>query len=68
MSEYPRAYGQTESVRDDPWKVLIAARLLNVTTGKVAIPVFCKLISRWPTPRDLVQGGLRGGVFFIYRG
>jgi hypothetical protein len=54
MSEFPR---QTESVRDDPWKVLIAVRLLNVTTGKAAIPVFCKIISRWPTPQDLVRGG-----------
>ncbi|KAG8220790.1 hypothetical protein J3R82DRAFT_2225 [Butyriboletus roseoflavus] len=44
-----------ESVRDDPWKVLIAVRLLNVTTGKAAIPVFCKIISRWPTPQDLVH-------------
>ncbi|KAH0836505.1 hypothetical protein J3R83DRAFT_8143 [Lanmaoa asiatica] len=44
-----------ESVRSDPWKVLIAVRLLNVTTGKAAIPVFCKIISRWPTPQDLVH-------------
>ncbi|KIJ04370.1 hypothetical protein PAXINDRAFT_94787, partial [Paxillus involutus ATCC 200175] len=44
-----------ESVRDDPWKVLIAVRLLNVTTGKAAIPVFCKIIFRWPTPQDLMN-------------
>lgn len=36
--------------------MLIAVRLLNVTTGKAAIPVFCKIISRWPTPQDLVHG------------
>ncbi|KAG6374814.1 DNA glycosylase [Boletus reticuloceps] len=44
-----------ETVRDDPWKVLIAVRLLNVTSGKAAIPVFCKIMSRWPTPQDLMQ-------------
>ncbi|KAF9220008.1 DNA glycosylase [Gyrodon lividus] len=44
-----------ESIRDDPWKVLIAVRLLNVTTGRAAIPVFCKIIFRWPTPQDLVN-------------
>ncbi|KAF8141858.1 DNA glycosylase [Boletus edulis] len=44
-----------ETVRDDPWKVLIAVRLLNVTTGKAAIPVFCKIMSRWPTPQDLMH-------------
>ncbi|KAF9244206.1 DNA glycosylase, partial [Melanogaster broomeanus] len=44
-----------ETIRDEPWKVLIAVRLLNVTTGKAAIPVFCKIIWRWPTPQDLVN-------------
>jgi len=46
---------ETECVRDDPWKVLIVVRLLNVTTGKAAIPVFCKIMSRWPTPGDLMH-------------
>jgi hypothetical protein len=64
MSEFPR---QTESVRDDPWKVLIAVRLLNVTTGTAAIPVFCKIISRWPTPQDLVRGGSCHRVCLIYQ-
>ena len=49
---------RAESVRDDPWKVLIATRLLNVTTGKAAIPVFYKIISHWPTPLDLAHGEL----------
>ncbi|KIJ59078.1 hypothetical protein HYDPIDRAFT_118831 [Hydnomerulius pinastri MD-312] len=44
-----------ESISDDPWKVLIAVRLLNVTTGKVAIPAFCKIIARWLTPQDLLD-------------
>ncbi|KAG6331268.1 hypothetical protein ID866_7820 [Astraeus odoratus] len=44
-----------ESIRDDPWKVLLAARLLNVTTGRMAIPVFWKVVTRWPTPEDLVH-------------
>ena len=64
MNEFPR---QTESVRDDPWKVLIAVRLLNVTTGKAAIPVFCKIISRWPTPQDLVHGGSCHRARLIYQ-
>ena len=55
-----------ESVRDDAWKVLIAVRLLNVTTGKAAIPVFCKIISRWPTPQDLVHGRLLNTIAFFW--
>ncbi|KAH7882013.1 DNA glycosylase [Phlebopus sp. FC_14] len=43
---------------DDPWKLVIAVRLLNVTTARVAIPVFCKIVSRWPTPQDIVDAPL----------
>lgn len=46
----------TESVRDDPWKLLLAARLLNVTAGRMAIPVFWRIVARWPTPSDLLAG------------
>ncbi|KAL4062328.1 hypothetical protein J3A83DRAFT_4312000 [Scleroderma citrinum] len=46
------------SIRDDPWKVLLAVRLLNVTTGRAAIPIFWKIMSRWPRPRELVDAPL----------
>ena len=42
-----------ESIRDDPWKVLLASRMLNVTTGRAA---FWKIVNRWPTPRELIDG------------
>ena len=45
-----------EELKDDPWKLLIAVSLLNVTSGKVAIPIFKILVQRWPTPRDLRNG------------
>jgi len=45
-----------ESIRDDPWKVLLAVRMLNVTTGRAAIPIFWKIVNQWPTPRELVDG------------
>ena len=45
-----------ERVADDPWKVLMAATLLNKTTGKAAIPVFWDIIARYPTPVALTRG------------
>ncbi|KAG1764598.1 hypothetical protein EV702DRAFT_1153649 [Suillus placidus] len=43
------------AVSDNPWQLLIAVKLLNVTTGRYAIPVFWKLIDRWPSPRDMIK-------------
>jgi hypothetical protein len=45
-----------ECVADDPWKLLIAVMLLNKTAGRVAVPIFWRLIKRWPTPESLAQG------------
>jgi hypothetical protein len=45
-----------ECVADDPWKLLVAVMLLNKTAGRVAVPIFWKLIKRWPTPEALAQG------------
>lgn len=44
-----------EIVQDDPWKIVVATTLLNKTTGRAAVPVFWKLIERWPTPIALAQ-------------
>ena len=52
----PSYFVPLEQVADDPWKVLIAVTLLNKTAGKLAIPVFWKIIEKWPTPLDLAQG------------
>jgi methyl-CpG-binding domain protein 4 len=49
-------YEKLEKVADNPWKVLIAVTLLNKTTGKLAIPVFWKIVDKWPTPLDLANG------------
>ncbi|KAG2363784.1 DNA glycosylase [Suillus spraguei] len=43
------------AVSNNPWKLLIAVKLLNVTTGRYAIPVFWKLMDRWPIPRDMIE-------------
>ena len=56
FSSYYHLFHFLERVADDPWKVLVAVTLLNKTAGKVAIPVFWKIIERWPTPLDLAQG------------
>jgi hypothetical protein len=45
-----------ECVADDPWKVLVAVMLLNKTAGRVAVPIFWKLIERWPSPESLAKG------------
>lgn len=45
-----------ESVAYDPWKLLVAVTLLNKTTGKVAIPVFWRLLEKWETPLALSNG------------
>lgn len=44
-----------ESVQDDPWKIIVATTLLNKTSGRAAVPVFWKLLERWPTPGALAQ-------------
>ncbi|OJA20380.1 hypothetical protein AZE42_06677 [Rhizopogon vesiculosus] len=44
-----------DAVSDNPWQFLIAVKLLNVTTGRYAIPVFWELMNRWPTPHDMVN-------------
>lgn len=43
------------AVSDNPWQLLIAVKLLNVTTGRYAIPVFWKLMDRWPIPRNMIE-------------
>jgi hypothetical protein len=47
------------AVSDNLWQLLIAVKLLNVTTGRYAIPVFWKLMDRWPIPRDMIEGRLQ---------
>ncbi|KAF7329568.1 hypothetical protein MKEN_00219700 [Mycena kentingensis (nom. inval.)] len=44
-----------ERVASDPWKVLVAVTLLNKTAGKLALPVFWDMMTRWPTPFALSQ-------------
>ena len=54
--DHTRAYLIQECLSDDPWKVLVAVTLLNKTSGKLGIPAFWTLISKWPTPLELSQG------------
>ena len=45
-----------ERVRHDPWKLLVATTLLNVTSGRAARPVFIEILRRYPTPHALAAG------------
>ncbi|KAH8919112.1 hypothetical protein BT69DRAFT_1337586 [Atractiella rhizophila] len=42
--------------RNTIWRHNMATTLLNVTTGRQAIPVFWKILSLWPTPELLKDG------------
>ncbi|KAI0545732.1 DNA glycosylase [Xylaria curta] len=44
-----------EELADDPFRLLIAVTFLIRTSGKAAIPVFRKLMERYPTPADLAD-------------
>ncbi|KAI9450952.1 DNA glycosylase [Russula earlei] len=48
-------YVVPESVAGDPWKLLVAVMLLNKTAGRIAVPVFWTLMTRWPTPESLAK-------------
>ena len=54
-----------EHVRDDPWRVLVACSLMNMTVGLTMRPIMWKLFERWPTACDLAEADvdeLRGLV------
>ena len=61
----PHSYAP-ERVADDPWKLLVATMLLNKTAGRVAVPIFWKLIERWPTPDALAQGNSAPPFSFMH--
>jgi len=42
-----------EELTHDPFRLLIAVIFLNKTKGQVAVPVFWKVMERYPTPEDL---------------
>ncbi|KAG8989007.1 hypothetical protein FRB94_001778 [Tulasnella sp. JGI-2019a] len=45
-------------VADDSWKLIITAILLNQTTGKAAVPVFWRILEKFPTPRALSEAAV----------
>ncbi|ORY34023.1 hypothetical protein BCR39DRAFT_233407 [Naematelia encephala] len=45
-----------ERVRHDPWRMLVATSLLNVTSGRAARPIYEELLRRWPTSHTLANG------------
>lgn len=42
-----------EKLSHDPYRLLIAVIFLNKTKGQAAVPVFWKVMERYPTPMDL---------------
>ncbi|KAI5116999.1 hypothetical protein M0805_002668 [Coniferiporia weirii] len=47
-----------ERVAPDPWKVLVAVMLLNKTAGRKSIPIFWRVLERWPTPEGLSEANI----------
>ena len=56
LADVPNCISIPDEVAGDPWKLLIAVMLLNQTTGKAAIPVFWKIVKKWPTAQHLQDG------------
>ncbi|ORX36684.1 hypothetical protein BD324DRAFT_681456 [Kockovaella imperatae] len=55
-----------ERVRHDPWKLLVATTLLNVTSGRAARPVFIEILKRWPDPESLANADMQDLVDVLY--
>lgn len=51
-----------ESLSHDPFRLLVAVTFLIRTTGKAAIPVYHKVIHRFPTPDAFVRGDLEADL------
>ncbi|KAK8175491.1 DNA glycosylase, partial [Phyllosticta citrichinensis] len=47
-----------EEVYKEPWRLFVAAMLLNVTNGEKAIPKFWELMEKYPTINDLPHANL----------
>lgn len=56
-----------EKLAHDPFRLLIAVTFLNRTHGKHAIPVFYKLMERYPTPELLAAASKSDIVSIIHR-
>lgn len=54
-----------ERVRHDPWKLLVATSLLNVTSGRAARPIFWDLLDRYPDAVALANGRLRTWILKV---
>ncbi|KAI2616600.1 DNA glycosylase [Hypoxylon sp. NC1633] len=54
-----------EDLAADPFRLLIAVTFLRRVKGKQAIPVFYKLMSKYPTPRDLAEADTNDIVAMI---
>jgi methyl-CpG-binding domain protein 4 len=55
-----------ERLAHDPFRLLIATIFLNKTPGERAMPVFYKLMARYPTPRDLADADVSDISSMIY--
>ncbi|KIY53531.1 hypothetical protein FISHEDRAFT_33053, partial [Fistulina hepatica ATCC 64428] len=53
-------------IADQPWKVLVAVTFLNVTAGRVSIPVFWRVMDRWSTAEALAEAD-EDEVFVLIR-
>ena len=54
-----------ERLSHDPFRLLIAVIFLNKTRGSVALPVFYKLMQRYPAPADLAAANQEDVVEII---
>jgi hypothetical protein len=56
-----------ETVRDDPWKILVATCLLNVTSGRAARPIYNELLLRYPDPKSMSKGKSLPSLYFAFQ-
>ncbi|KAI5203182.1 DNA glycosylase [Aureobasidium subglaciale] len=42
-----------ERLANDPYRLLLAVTFLNKTAGRAAVPIFEKVVEKYPTPQDL---------------
>ncbi|WVR07040.1 hypothetical protein IAU60_004079 [Kwoniella sp. DSM 27419] len=55
-----------ERLRFNPWKMLVATTLLNVTSGRAARPVLEVLLERWPTPAHMAEASITDLSTLLY--
>lgn len=54
-----------ETLFSNPWKLLLATIFLNKTSGKVAVPILNRFLSKWSTPQATIAANFSEVVDLI---